>query len=141
MLFQKKFSSELNMDGKWQIYQNFYFEILLNESFFRTFCNECFSDLITEEEVCTLLQKLTMKFITDIFDELHFIKSDLVQVMILAIKNYILLSNTILLKKNETICRQWAELIMDRIIFDYTGENFNLATLPNVICDSFYLLS
>ena len=111
------------MESKWQVYQDFFHKITLNECDYRTYCKELLSDQQTEDDVCAMVYNFAFKFVTDIFDELHFIDSYLVDVMIMALKNYILISKTILIEKNEDFCQRWAEVIMDRIIWDYTGSN------------------
>lgn len=115
------------MESKWSFYQNFFHQMTLNECYYRTYFKDSLSDFQTEDGVCVMVYNFAIKFITDAFDELHCIDSDLVQVMILALKNYLLLNKIILIEKNEEICKRWADTIMDRIIWDYSGSNFCLS--------------
>lgn len=115
------------MESKWQIYQNFYYEMTLNANYYQTFSKDLLLDTQTEFGVCNLIYNISIKFITDTFDKLHYIDPDFVEAMIMALKNYMLLSDKILIEKDEKLCQRLAETIMDRIIWYYSGSNYGLA--------------
>ena len=117
------------MKSKWHIYQELYHEIILNENMNQAYCKELQKDIQTEFGICHMLYNFSVKFITDRFDELHFIDPGLVKAMIMAIKNYILMSKKIVIEKSEADCQHWAELIMDRIIWYYSGSNYRLVDI------------
>ena len=117
------------MESKWQIYQNFYHEITVNVNYYQALCQELVLDTQTEFGICNMIYNISIKFITDIFDKLHYIDPDFVEAMIMAIKNHMLLSNKILIEKDEKLCQHLAEIIMDRIIWFYSGSNYGLADI------------
>ena len=117
------------MESKWCIYQNLFHEITLNAYHYQTYCQEKFLDIQTEFGICFLVYNFSVKFITDTFDKMHSINVDFVKAMIMALKNYILLSNKILIEKNENYCQYLAENIMDRIICYYSGSSYCLADI------------
>ena len=117
------------MESKWQIYQNLFHEITLNANDFQRFSKELLYDTQTEFGICNMIYIISVKFITDTFDKLHHIDPDFVEAMIMAIKNHMLLSDKILIEKDEKLCRRLAETIMDRIIWFYSGSNYGLAEI------------
>ncbi len=117
------------MESKWCIYQKLYHEIALNATHYQTYCKDVTQDIQTELAICSLIYDFSEKFITDTFDTLHSIDLDFVEAMIKALKNYLLLSTKILIEKNEKNCQKLAEIIMDRIIWHYTGSNYGLADI------------
>ena len=117
------------MELKWQVYQNLFHEIIVNAFDYRTYFKESIFDTQTEYGICIMIYNFSVKYITDTFDKLHYIDPDFVDAMIMALKNYILLSNRILIEKDENKCQRWAETVMDRIIWFYSGSTYSLADI------------
>ena len=117
------------MESKWRIYQELFHEITVHENMNQIYCKELGSDIHTEFGICLMVYNFSVKFITDRFDEMHCIDPDVVKAMIMALKNYIWLNKKILLEKSEADCQCWAETIMDRIIWYYSGSNYTLADI------------
>lgn len=117
------------MESKWCFYQKLFHEITLNANDYQTYCKELKLDSQTELGICAMIYNFSVKCITDTFDTMHAIDHDFVEAMIMALKNYMLLNNKILIERNEKNCQHLAEIIMDRIIWHYTGSNYCLTDI------------